>query len=52
MGKGDEKKKKVLYNFKIEQELKDKLTTIAKSKGLTLSGYIRMILIENVNKEK
>ncbi len=41
---------KVLINLEIDPDLKDKLKTKAKSKGLTLSGYIRMLLIEDVNK--
>lgn len=32
--------------FKISKELKVQLENEAKTKGLTLSGYIRMILIE------
>lgn len=32
----------------ISEELKKKLIIIAKSKGLSLNSYIRMILTENV----
>ena len=43
---------KVTFILKLDKDLRDSLRTIAKNKGLTLSGYIRMLLIENVNKEK
>ena len=32
--------------FQVTKELKEELENEAKAKGLTLSGYIRMILIE------
>lgn len=41
---------KVLINIEIDPNLKEKLKAKAKSKGLTLSGYIRMILLENLEK--
>lgn len=41
---------KVLINIEIDPNLKEKIKAKAKSKGLTLSGYIRMLLIEDVNK--
>ena len=43
---------KVTFILKLDKDLRDELRSIAKTKGLTLSGYIRMLLIENVNKEK
>ena len=43
---------KVTFILKLDKDLRDDLRAIAKTKGLTLSGYIRMLLIENVNKEK
>lgn len=43
---------KVTFILKLDKDLRDSLRAIAKNKGLTLSGYIRMLLIENVNKEK
>ena len=42
---------KVLINIEIDPNLKEKLKAKAKSKGLTLSGYIRMVLLENLEKQ-
>lgn len=44
--------KNVILNMKVEKELKDILTKKAKAKGLSLSGYVRMIIIEKLNEEK
>jgi len=33
-------------------ELKEKLKAVAKSKGLNASNYIRMVVIEAINKEE
>lgn len=34
---------------RIPEELKSKLQEVAKSKGISLSGYVRMILLEITN---
>ena len=38
------------FTFYIDNSLIKKLREKAKAKGLSLSGYIRMVLIENVEK--
>lgn len=37
---------KKIIHIAVEEELKNKLQEEAKRKGLTLNGYIRMILFE------
>lgn len=44
--------KDTILNMKVEKEFKDMLLEKAKAKGLTLSGYVRMIIIEYLNNEK
>ena len=38
-------------SFKIDSELLDKIRYIAKSKGQTISGYIRVCLLKQVSKD-
>ena len=41
---------KAIINLEVDPELKAKIKAKAKAKGLTLSGYIRMLLLENLEK--
>ena len=40
------------FNIRIEEELREQGHKLANSKGLTLSAYLRMLLIEELRKEK
>lgn len=40
-----------LIQFKIPSEIKSRLEQVARKKGLTLAAYIRMVLIESLQKE-
>lgn len=44
--------KDTILNMKVEKQLKDLLYKKAKAKGLSLSGYVRMIILEYLNNEK
>lgn len=36
----------------IDEELKEKIRKSAKDKGISISAYIRMLMIENLKEEK
>ncbi len=38
-------------SFQLEQEYIDKIKKVAKEKGITMSGYIRMIVLEKLKEE-
>ncbi|MCJ8165473.1 BrnA antitoxin family protein [Pontibacter sp. E15-1] len=47
-----EEQKKVTVNFQMESDLNEKLKAIAKKKGISFAGYIRMICAEAVAEEE
>lgn len=44
----DEEQKKITVNFQMEPELHEKLKALAKKKGISFAGYIRMLCAEGV----
>lgn len=40
------------FNIRIEEELREAGHKLAREKGLTLSAYLRMLLIEELKKDK
>lgn len=48
----EEEQKKVTVNFQMEADLNEKLKAIAKKKGISFAGYIRMICAEAVAAEE
>ncbi|PRY14350.1 hypothetical protein CLV24_104160 [Pontibacter ummariensis] len=46
-----EEQKKITVNFQMDSDLHEKLKAIAKKKGISFAGYIRMICSEAVASE-
>jgi antitoxin component of RelBE/YafQ-DinJ toxin-antitoxin module len=46
------KEKREFLQIQISKELKEESNQLARSKGLVLSSYVRMLLIEKVNEAK
>ncbi|WP_242916330.1 BrnA antitoxin family protein [Pontibacter liquoris] len=47
-----DEEKKVTVNFQMEQGLQEDLKRLAKKKGISFAGYIRMLCTEAVEHEK
>ncbi|WP_168194082.1 hypothetical protein [Pontibacter sp. SGAir0037] len=47
-----EEQKKITVNFQMEQDLHEKLKALAKKKGVSFAGYIRMICNDAVEAEE